>query len=338
MIKTYLGERKKALFLATSFQPLKNALVFINFIQSRHEPWALDLTVHGLGDSHSTWTVDDTLWLRDLLPRLPSFQSARVMTFGYDARSFLRSLSLSLHGRTFTFAEALLNDLEDKRFSIADKNRPIIFIGHSLGGLVVKSALRHANERRSLYGTISSSTRAILFFGTPHQGCDVAAYLSGLGKAILLKNTEVVDELARWSAPLVELTTAFSEIAPRYNITTFFEQRPTNGVIIVPEASARMGQGNERVRGLDADHLSLCRFTGADGTWNMVANRLEAVADNIRNDMAGEEAKPQDNELLKLTLKLNLIFVFQSKVDDQFLDVNWPLKRCVPALEAWMEA
>ncbi|KAL4949046.1 hypothetical protein BDW69DRAFT_175260 [Aspergillus filifer] len=170
------------------------------------------------------------------------------------------------------------------RASRAYKDRPIIFICHSLGGLVVKSALRHANERRTLYGNIANSTKAILFFGTPHQGSDIAAYLTGFQKAILLDKTEFVGDIARWSAPLEELTATFSEIAPNYDITTFFEQRAIEGVIVVPEGSARMGQANERIRGLNENHVSLCRFSGADSNWRIVSGRLQAIADSINKD------------------------------------------------------
>jgi hypothetical protein len=76
------------------------------------------VAVHGLeGDPYSTWMSGDTLWLRDLLPSSPLFQNARIMTFGYDSRAFLRPFVQSTNGRTFIFAEALLNDLADKRAS-----------------------------------------------------------------------------------------------------------------------------------------------------------------------------------------------------------------------------
>ncbi|KAL4756001.1 uncharacterized protein BDW70DRAFT_164915 [Aspergillus foveolatus] len=222
---------------------------------------------HGLGHSHSTWTVDDTLWLRDLLLELPAFQTSRIFTFNYDSRSFVRPHASSIRGRTFTFGEALICDLADKRFSTA--------------------ALRHAHGRRSIYGNIADSTRAILFFGTPHQGSDVSAYLGKLRETVLLGRSEIVDELAQWSALLAELTTPFSEVAPRYIITTFFEQKPTKGVIIVAESSAGMGQANERIRGLDADHISLCRFTRTDSNWKVVASRLEAIASLVNENLSG---------------------------------------------------
>jgi surfactin synthase thioesterase subunit len=40
-------------------------------------------------------------------------------------------------GRVFTFAEEMLGALSDAR--VGARGRPIIFLGHSLGGIVIKS-------------------------------------------------------------------------------------------------------------------------------------------------------------------------------------------------------
>ena len=80
------------------------------------------------------------------------------MTFGYDARAFIKPFAKATRGRTFTFAEALLNDLADNRIGVVFEHcfplvsklvlidpyeqaahRPIIFVGHSLGGIVIKA-------------------------------------------------------------------------------------------------------------------------------------------------------------------------------------------------------
>ena len=40
-----------------------------------------------------------------------------------------------------------------------------------------------------------------------------------------------------------------------------------------------MGQQNERIRGLDADHLSLCKFANTDHNWAIVSGRMEAIVE-----------------------------------------------------------
>ena len=104
--------------------------------------------MHGLnGHREKTWTyvhVDkqsntkEILWLRDLLPfKIPN---ARVWTWGYDARTYSQNHGESLsiqhlydHGRD------LVADLDRERRADRTEKRPIIFIAHSLGGIVLKT-------------------------------------------------------------------------------------------------------------------------------------------------------------------------------------------------------
>jgi hypothetical protein len=61
----------------------------------------------------------------------------------------------------------LLNRLASKREDIEE--RPVIFVAHSLGGIIVKRALVEAKLDDS-YKAIRDATYGIAFFGTPHQG------------------------------------------------------------------------------------------------------------------------------------------------------------------------
>lgn len=120
------------------------------------------MAVHGLnGHRQKTWTADnDVLWLRDLLPkRIPT---ARVFSWGYDANTHSNSsLSTQLihdHART------LVGDLSLERILTKTEKRPIIFVAHSLGGIVVKSVSLNSNTW-SLY-LFESLLRKALFIGT----------------------------------------------------------------------------------------------------------------------------------------------------------------------------
>jgi hypothetical protein len=53
--------------------------------------------------------------------------------------------------------------------------RPIIFLGHSLGGLVIKEALiksaaYQSHSRHPTLGKIYMQTKGVIFLGTPHRG------------------------------------------------------------------------------------------------------------------------------------------------------------------------
>ena len=67
----------------------------------------------------------------------------------------------------------LLNHLSSKRSTATPGNpsKPILFICHSLGGIVLKKALILAHEHNSTleYIDMSESTKAIAFLGVPHK-------------------------------------------------------------------------------------------------------------------------------------------------------------------------
>jgi len=95
------------------------------------------VAVHGLNPrdkedhAYATWTADnDKLWLRDFLaPKVPY---ARILLFGYNSNIMKGANTMHIGDH----ATNLLDRLARKRRD--DPQRPIVFIVHSLGGLVVK--------------------------------------------------------------------------------------------------------------------------------------------------------------------------------------------------------
>jgi len=83
-----------------------------------------------------TWTAaDGIVWPRDLLPtRMPE---ARVLCYEYNG-SIRGATSIA---RTRDHARSLLQQLEAYREGRADGSRPIIFVGHSLGGIMSVSVI-----------------------------------------------------------------------------------------------------------------------------------------------------------------------------------------------------
>lgn len=97
------------------------------------------VALHGLNGHYSnTWTATSPVdgrqvnWLKDLLPGV--FPNARVMSFGYNS---IVQFSKGTAGIS-EFAEQLLEALMAWRTSPEEKKRPVIFICHSLGGIVFK--------------------------------------------------------------------------------------------------------------------------------------------------------------------------------------------------------
>jgi hypothetical protein len=92
------------------------------------------VAVHGLmGDAYTTWTHSSGhFWLRDSLPE--EVPGARIFSYGYPANVFF---SLE-KGRIDDHASVLLDELKYMRRTAEEQRRPIVFICHSMGGIVVK--------------------------------------------------------------------------------------------------------------------------------------------------------------------------------------------------------
>jgi hypothetical protein len=119
-----------------------------------------------------------------------------------------------------------------------------MFVAHSFGGVLVKRALCMAREsdkyeRRSIF----SSTKALIFLGTPHHGtgsawfADIFAKLCNimLGSQNEPRITQV--SLARTTASILTVQRAFEatlhEKGVQINITSFYEELPVPGVGLV---------------------------------------------------------------------------------------------------------
>jgi len=118
------------------------------------------------------------------------------------------SNKLRSHAESFAFA--LANLREDC------PGRPIIFISHSLGGLVCEQALlccRSSNAKRMR--SVLDCTEAIIFMGTPHFGSHLANWGRTLAKLlgnIYTTNPDLLGVLEPGSQLLVNLQTDFQQM------------------------------------------------------------------------------------------------------------------------------
>jgi triacylglycerol esterase/lipase EstA (alpha/beta hydrolase family) len=103
------------------------------------------------------------LWLRDDLPQyLPE---ARIFLYEYNSTAVFGRDKDNFIGK----ANELLEAVRIKRREAPD--RPILFLGHSLGGLLIKQALINAHNNPK-YQPIKDATTGLAFFATPHNGGD----------------------------------------------------------------------------------------------------------------------------------------------------------------------
>lgn len=93
------------------------------------------------------------------------------MSYGYNSAVQFSKSAADIG----VFAEQLLFSLMAKRRSHSERERPVIFICHSLGGLVFKQAVVRAHER-DCFGKLLQMIHGVAFFGTPHRGSSLAEW------------------------------------------------------------------------------------------------------------------------------------------------------------------
>lgn len=264
--------------LTTIAQPNGNPLVDLIFI-------------HGLnGGSFSSWTHngDPTLfWPGVWLPRDEEFRDVRIHTFGYNS-SWSHPSVLDIED----FAMALLGAISDCPHILGRDNEqkppPLIFVGHSMGGLVIKRACALARSIDA-FRNIEKRIISIFFLATPHHGADIARILTRLHGITGTGPLPFVEELRKNSATIQSINAGFLPLCGQFQLFSFFETRPMIsgiwGSLIVEKECAIMGCQNERRIYLDANHRTVAKFSSkADSAYLTIRNALVAVIYLLRNN------------------------------------------------------
>lgn len=124
------------------------------------------MCVHGLtGNLESTWTDKSTgiAWPEALLKN--DLPQSRIVTFGYDA-DIVHFWSMAAQNRIGNHAQTLINVLAQMRERTETEERPIIFVAHSLGGLVVEDV----SLIRAYHTLSQNKERATETYGSDHVG------------------------------------------------------------------------------------------------------------------------------------------------------------------------
>ncbi|KAI9667847.1 MAG: hypothetical protein M1821_000666 [Bathelium mastoideum] len=199
--------------------------------------------VHGLtGNAYSTWHFSDkktdVYWPYDILRK--DHPDARIAAFGYDA-DVTQFWGPASSNRVGNHAENLLGSLSRLRAKTKTVGRKIVFVVHSLGGLVTENALTlsRASPEDDIR-SIERDTMGIAFLGTPHHGSDYAAWVtfaSNMTKWIKGSNKNIVAVLQPDSEVLANIQKGFdrllsirSDAGNKIRVVCFYEELPVVGL------------------------------------------------------------------------------------------------------------
>ena len=228
------------------------------------EPSASVLLVHGLGGHHydtwrygaarNPWNVDETFWPLWLARDRPALS---IYVIGYSAPvSRLRGTAMHLTDQATSILARLLAEP-----TLADG--PLMFIGHSLGGLIIKKLLQTADSTARYdprAAGLIERVEKVAFLGTPHAGAGLASWGDRL--RIIVRPSAATTSLVRNDPYLRDLNNWYREWANARGIAHLIltEAQPT--VIlgtIVPPDSADPGLANVRPVAIDANHKGICK-------------------------------------------------------------------------------
>ena len=223
------------------------------------KPRASVIFVHGLGgDAYDTWrrAPDDNsfwpLWLAEDIAGLA------VYTLAYEApASNWLGTAMPLQDRAVNVLEILLGTP-----GLTDS--PVIFICHSLGGLIVKQILLDLDRqkgRRPEAAALLNCVTQVIFLATPHTGSGKGSLLDRL--RFLAWPSSISRTLVANDPTLRSINVDYRGLADDRRDTLhhliFYETRGTPAGVIVDEASADPGLTGRPPIPIDADHVTIVK-------------------------------------------------------------------------------
>jgi len=200
----------------------------------------------------------------------------------------------------------LIQKLGNFRRDTSTSSRPILFVCHSLGGLVVSNALSSKYDGDDQGQKVIDHTCGTIFLGTPFKGSSKATWAE-MGRRVLDwvgdTNASTIQDLNQRSEKLQQISIKFqllvqsratsSSLKP-IQVACFFEAMKTKRSLlnvkkdlgfIVTAASATL-VGYKEV-GIDADHVGMCRFYSEDQAgYKLVTGKIKEMIANLEKSNA----------------------------------------------------
>ncbi|KAF2969297.1 hypothetical protein GQX73_g4287 [Xylaria multiplex] len=248
-----------------------------------------DATTHEASTSATIQDTANVFWPKDCLAEEEWCRSTRILTYGYDT-VVTQGYAAANKSNLFAHARNLLYGLERTKPS----GRPVIFVVHSLGGIVLKETLRRSEESKDdSIKDIVRSTKGIIFLGTPHRGSPDLASLADAVRRVasviarIDSNSPILRSLSNDSPELELGRESFIELwrTYKFRVKTFQEAYGLTGINIgpanekvVPDISSSLDDPNERAEVIRANHTNMAKFQGAhDDGYKKVSGEIKKV-------------------------------------------------------------
>ncbi|XP_075221639.1 uncharacterized protein LOC142324656 isoform X2 [Lycorma delicatula] len=202
-------------------------------------------------------------WPKDWLPM--DCPGVRIIALNYTTDPYLwRPVWISKRSRTSMCERGW--EMIEHLVNLGVGRYPIIWVGHSKGGLFVKQMLVHGCESPvESHMNISLNTKGILFYSVPHRGSPLA----NLNLPLLRQSIELT-EVQKDSAEVLELHKKFRSLLDKnllnVEVRSFIETTLTLmslfyvRIVSVESADAEIGD----FYGVPTDHRNICKPRSRD--------------------------------------------------------------------------
>jgi len=257
--------------------------------------------VHGLGgDARFTWMQnkkdDTTLW--------PSWIGAEL-----ECNVWVAGYGAALSG--WTDDASHLVDLGEALFAAVQvekdlRDRRIILVGHSLGGLVIKSGMTQAQALQDQARlALLEKIAGVVFVGTPHHGSNLAT-IADILRTLARTNPQVIN-MVRNDAWLKLLNDQFRALHNQRNFEVLvfsesksiligrriFSLRFGRRQLIVDRNSSDPGLAGVFPRSIEADHFEIAKPKSREAPIHkMLVAFLESIASGPENSPSSDRRDP----------------------------------------------
>ncbi|MCJ1306899.1 hypothetical protein MMC25_000543 [Agyrium rufum] len=304
---------------------------------------------HALGSFRSS--TDLHMWPRDSLPK--HCPQLRVWIYGYRSKLQDAHSISDVYDHADDFRRSLRTLRNHTKAN--ERQTPIIFIVHSLGGLILKDAVIRMSTKKNTDDLLNlRSTCGALFFGVPGGGMNVKAMMSMVQSLPARYDLNLLDKrMGYWLRERYE--EQFNHAFPSDSqIIRIFERRESPTMVqssdlkqwsltgpptlLVDPTSATYGRPQEiegdSIISINADHSNMIKFSenDHDDYWKVVGVLRDLIkhADIVIKDRLQEtitsmkpmKPRPQQQWFNKLAPKDELVTILPAQTALQGLDLG----------------
>lgn len=218
------------------------------YIRKNEELKSVIVFVHGFWGSADTWRSDKAYW-PELMLQDESFDNASLFVLDYPT-SIFEKMSID------EVAESIRVDI---RGHDVDKHESLVFLVHSMGGLVTRSFLL---KNRA----IAEKTAMIFFYATPTTGSEIADLAKlvicnqQLKKMCVMEDDSyLADQVRAWSSAKIDIA----------SYGAYEKQKMKGLIVVVPMASAAI-LTNKELTPLEYNHTDIVKPDSQSDRRNMV--------------------------------------------------------------------